>query len=138
VTFRTKGYPMVAELVDPNVIAHDATTRSVDEIARYLQETLGQQIVAYVCGLKDPKMVGQWARGKVEPRPPADLRLRQAYEAVRLVAAAYGPGTAKAWLFGSNTRLDDEAPAYLLRYAKTFDAMRLIVPTARAFVGGGF
>lgn len=129
---------MVSELVNPAVIAREATTRSISEIARYLQETLGQRVVAYVCGLRDPKMVGQWANGKVEPRSPADIRLRQAYEAVRLIADAFGPGTAKAWLFGSNTRLDDEAPAYLLRYAETYDAMRLIVPTARAFVGGGF
>lgn len=129
---------MVAELVNPTAIAREATTRSVSEIARYLQETLGQQVVAYVCGLKDPKMVGQWASGKTAPRSTASLRLRQAYEAVRLITDAYGSDTARAWLFGSNTRLDDEAPAYLLRYARTFDGMRSIVPAARAFVGGGF
>lgn len=129
---------MATELVNPSLIAREATTRSLSEIARYLQETLGQQVVAYVCGLKDPKMVGQWVSAKTQPRPPADLRLRHAYEAVRLIADAYGSGTAKAWLFGSNTRLDNEAPAYLLRYAKTFDAMRSIVPTARSFVADAF
>ncbi|MBV9279482.1 MAG: XRE family transcriptional regulator [Chloroflexi bacterium] len=129
---------MATELVDSTIIAREATTRSLSDIARYLQETLGQQIVAYVCGLKDPKMVGSWASEKAQPRPPADLRLRQAYQAVRLIADVYGPGTARAWLFGSNPRLDDEAPAYLLRYARTFDEMRLIVTAARAFVAGGF
>jgi hypothetical protein len=83
-------------------------------------------------------MVGQWARQQAQPRPPADLRLRQAYEAVRLIVETYDTDTAKSWLFGSNTRLEDEAPAYLLRHAKSFDQMRLIVPTARGFVAGGF
>ena len=129
---------MVAEYVDPDAIAHETITLPLADLARYLQRALGQQVVAYVCGLRDPKMVGQWASGRVSPRPPADLRLRQAYEAVRLIEEAYDTVTAKAWLFGTNTRLDDEAPAYLLRYATTFDAMRSIVPTARAFAGGTF
>jgi RES domain len=129
---------MVAELVDPAVIEQETATLSTSELAGYLQQVLGQRMVAYVCGLKDPKMVGQWANGKVmTPRSPGDIRLRQAYEAVRLISDAYGPDTAKSWLFGSNTRLDNEAPAYLLRYANSFDAMHLIVPTARAFAGGG-
>jgi hypothetical protein len=82
-------------------------------------------------------MVGRWAAKKGEPRSAAtDMRLRYAYEVTRLIADAYGPATARAWLFGSNTRLDDEAPAYLLRYAETPEEVRFIVPTARAFAGG--
>lgn len=129
---------MVTELEDPRIAAHEAMTLAISDIARYLQTALGQQIVAYICGLKDSKMVGRWASAKAQPRSPeVQIRLRQAYEAVRLIAEAYGPETARAWLFGSNTRLDDEAPAYVLRHAKNFDDMRLVVPTARAFVGGG-
>lgn len=115
----------------------EATLSKPPDMARYLQETLGQQITAYVCGLKDPKMVGQWAQG-APLRRSTNLRLRQAYEAVRLIAGAYDPDTAKSWLFGCNSQLDNEAPAYVLRYAETFDAMRAIVPAARSFVIGSF
>lgn len=128
---------MTVELLDPGRVEREASRCRLADMARYLQETLGQQVTAYVCGLKDPKMVGRWARGQ-KPRPPADLRLRQAYEAVRLIAGAYGPDTAKSWLFGCNSQLDNEAPAYILRYAETFDSMRAIVPTARGFVAGAF
>jgi hypothetical protein len=129
---------VVADYVDPDAIAHETITLPLADLARYLQRALGQQVVAYVCGLRDPKMVGQWASGRVSPRPPADLRLRQVYEAVRLIAEAYDIATARASLFGTNTRFDNEAPAYLVRYATTFDAMRAIVPTARAFAGDTF
>jgi hypothetical protein len=115
----------------------EATLSKLPDMARYLQETLGQQVTAYVCGLKDPKMVGHWAQG-TKPRPPADLRLRQAYEAVRLIAGIYDPETAKSWLFGCNSQLGNEAPAFVLRYAESFDAMREIVPIARGFVAGAF
>jgi hypothetical protein len=60
--------------------------------------------------------------------------LREGYQAARLLVSAYGDETAKAWFFGSNTRLDDQAPAYVLRHAKSWDEQRLIVPAARAFV----
>lgn len=125
---------MVAARVDMAAIEREASKSNSREMARYLQDTLGQRVVAYVCGLKDPKMVGRWARGTVKPSPLAALRLRQTYEAVRLLADAYGPEMASSWLFGPNTRLDDEAPAYVLRYARDFDAMRRVVPIARAFV----
>jgi hypothetical protein len=122
---------------NPEAIERATVTLPVSDVARYLQDTLGQQVVAYITGLKDPKMVGRWAANKGEPRSAAThMRLRYAYEVTRLLADAYGPETARAWLFGSNTRLDDEAPAYLLRYAETPEDIRFIVPAARALVGG--
>lgn len=128
---------MPPELLDSIHVESEASRCNQADMARYLQDTLGQQVAAYICGLRDAKMVGRWGRGR-KPRPPADLRLRQAYEAVRLIAEAYGPETAKSWLFGCNSQLDNEAPAYVLRYAENFDAMRTVVPIARGFVAGSF
>ncbi len=126
---------MVAEAINPVEVEREAITSGTDRIATYLQEMLGQKIVAYLAGLTDPKMVGAWARGESKPRSAAMFRLRYAYQAARLLTHAYGNETAQAWFFGSNHLLDDEAPAYVLRYAKTPDDLRLIVPAARAFVG---
>ena len=44
-----------------------------------------------------------------------------------------GDETAKAWLFGSNAELDSQAPAYMLRQARSWEDLRSIVPAARAF-----
>ena len=51
----------------------------------------------------------------------------------RLLIDAYGTETAKAWLTGSNVELGDQAPAYMLRTAHTWEDLRSIVPAARAF-----
>jgi hypothetical protein len=125
---------MMSLTLDPAAVQREATTQSAGEIVRYLQKTLGPQIVAYLSGLKDTKMVGLWAKG-AKPRDVAGMRLRYAYQAARLLDNAYERETARAWFFGTNTRLNDEAPAYVLRYAKTPEDVRFIVPAARAFVG---
>lgn len=116
-------------------IERAATTTPLSGVAGFLQETLGQKMTAYVAGLNDPKVVGAWVRGENSPRPPSDLRLRYAYQAVRMLAEAFDAETARAWLLGANSRLNDEAPAYILRNAQRVDDLRQFVPTARAFAG---
>lgn len=127
---------IVALALDPVEIEHEATKADIADVARYLQAHLGQKLTAYLAGVKDPKMVGKWTRGTA-PRDTAAMRLRAAFQATRMLAGAYGDNCAKAWFVGSNTRLDDEAPAWVLRYAQAPDDMRLLVPTARAFAGAG-
>jgi hypothetical protein len=112
----------------------DSTRGAISEIAAYLQGHLGQRVTAYLAGLTDPKMVGQWAAGKVHPRDLPSLRLRHAYQAARLLVEEFGDETARAWFFGTNTQLDDEAPAYLLRRAQTPEDVRPVLRAARRFV----
>jgi hypothetical protein len=50
-----------------------------------------------------------------------------------MLVETFDDETAEAWFFGSNSKLDDEAPARVLRVAQSFDEMRLIVPAAKAF-----
>jgi hypothetical protein len=116
-------------------IEREAFTTPAAKIAAFLQDHLGQKLTAYVAGLTDPKAVGSWIREENAPRQQAVLRLRCAYQIVRMLVETYDDETAKAWLFGSNTRLNDEAPAYLLRNAASPDDLRQLVPTARAFAG---
>jgi hypothetical protein len=123
--------------LDPSfrqTIEHEATTQTISRIAEYLQEHLGQKITAYLSGVEHAKTVGSWISGDSDPRDPAKTRLRYAYQAARFLIEAYDAETAKAWFFGSNTLLDDEAPAYVLRRASTPDELRLIIPAARKLV----
>jgi hypothetical protein len=123
-------------VLDPTQLNDEATRLGVDEIARYLQEQLGQRLTAYLAGVTDPKMVGRWAAGRAQPRDEREMRLRDAFQATRMVAEAFGSTTAKAWWVGSNTRLDDRAPAAVVRHATEPDALRFVVPAARSFAGG--
>jgi hypothetical protein len=115
-------------------VEHEAVTGKIGDLAAYLQEHLGQKMTAYLSGLDHSKTVGLWVAGKSEPRDLPSMRLRYAYQATRILTDAYDDETARAWFFGSNTRLDDEAPAYLLRHGTRPDDVRLIIPAAYAFV----
>jgi len=123
-------------VLDPTHVSEEATRLPVDAVATYLQQQLGQKLTAYLAGVNDPKMVGRWAAGKAQPRDEREMRLRDAFKATRMLVEAFGAQTAKAWWVGSNTRLDDRAPAAVVRHAADPEAMRFVVPAARAFAGG--
>jgi hypothetical protein len=104
----------VAEKLD-----RDATTLPTAEIAGYLQDQLGQRIAAHLVGLRDAKQIGRYRKSNgPSPNQTTDLRLREGYKIVRMIAGAFDADTAKAWLFGTNTRLDDAAPIDVLRAAR--------------------
>jgi hypothetical protein len=56
--------------------------------------------------------------------------------AVQLVVDAYDARTARAWLLGSNGRLGDEVPVWLMRHAETPGDLRLVAEAARVFSEG--
>jgi hypothetical protein len=122
----------MSPVVDVETIEHDSITASIAEVVGYLKEHVGQQVVAYLAGLENPKMLGRWQEG-TEPRAAARMRLRYAYQAVRMLIETYDDQTAEAWLFGSNTKLDDNAPAWVLRRATKVDELRLLIPAVKAF-----
>ena len=119
----------------PEQVSEEAARLPVNEIAAFLQQHLGQRMTAYISGVTDPKMVSRWIAGRNTPRDESKMRLREGYQVVRLLVGAYGDETAKAWLFGSNARLDDQAPAYVLRHASNWEDLRFVVPAARMFAG---
>jgi hypothetical protein len=123
-------------VLDPTHVSEEATRLGIDAVATYLQQQLGQKLTAYVAGVTDPKMVGRWAAGKAQPRDEREMRLRDAFKATRMLVEAFGAQTAKAWWVGSNTRLDDRAPAAVVRQAQDPEELRFVVPAARAFAGG--
>jgi hypothetical protein len=120
-----------------DAIARSSVLAEPPEMARYLQTHLGQQLTAYLAGLRDQKTVGQWARGNARPPALTRERLRVAYAATKLFVRIYGDDPARGWFFGANASLDDRSPASMLRDAETPDELATIVPLARAFVRGG-
>ena len=110
----------------------DAATLSVREIASYLQDTVGQRIAAAIAGLSDAKQIGRYARPDgPDPRGMTDRRLREGYKVVRMLVDAYDDKTARAWLFGTNTRLDDRAPVEVLGEAESTADFASVVQAAR-------
>lgn len=116
------------------VLEREATVRPLSDVAAYLQETLGQRMTAHLAGLEHAKQIGRYVRGDAKPRSElVDRRLREGYKVVRMLADAYDADTAKAWLFGTNTRLDDRAPIDVLGLATRSDELAAVVRAARQF-----
>ncbi|MDQ3896901.1 MAG: hypothetical protein M3326_06575 [Actinomycetota bacterium] len=114
--------------------AHRASvTMSIADMASFLQDALGQKLVAYIAGVSDFKAVGRWAQGSRTPQPAATDRLRCAYQVFQLLQAHESPHTVRAWFVGLNPQLGDESPATAIRDGAFKDAL----VAARAFLTGG-
>jgi hypothetical protein len=124
--FKTNGLP--------EQVSAEAARLPIAEITRFLREHLGGRMTAYISGVNDPKMVNRWIVGRSTPRPQPQSRLRESYQAARLLVSVYGDETARAWFNGSNAQLEDQAPAFVLRKARNWEDLRRVVPAARAFV----
>jgi len=110
----------------------EATTLPVSEIAGYLQEHLGQRIAAHLAGLTDVKQLGRYIRPDgPSPRQQTDLRMREGYKVTRMISDAFDDSTVRAWLFGTNTRLDDRAPIGVLRKATEPEEFAEVLRAAR-------
>jgi hypothetical protein len=110
----------------------EAATLSIRDISAYLQESVGQRVAATMAGLSDAKQIGRYAReGGPQPHGATERRLREGYKIVRMLIDAYDGKTARAWLFGTNTRLDDRAPIEALGAAIDTAEFTLVVRAAR-------
>lgn len=118
-------------------LEHQASALRAGEIAEYLQGQLGQRMAAYLVGLGDSRQIGRYARGTSRPSDASDRRMREGYKAVRMIVDAYDDRTAKAWLFGTNSRLDDEAPIDVLAAAEDSESFKAVIRAARQFASFG-
>ncbi len=108
------------------------------EVAGYLQKHLGQKLTAFLAGVGDPKTVGRWASGRIQPAFTREVRLRSAYDAARLLVEQIGDETARTWFLGTSSFLDYTAPAVVLHDATTPEECRYIVPTAISFLESAY
>lgn len=114
-------------------VEREAMLQPVGELAAYLQQTLGQRMAAHLAGLDHAKQIGRYVRGEANPRELVARRILEGYKIVRMLVDAYDGTTAKAWLFGTNTRLDDRAPIDVLSLGSTGEDFTAVVRAARQF-----
>jgi hypothetical protein len=102
-------------------------------IATYLRRYLGADVTAYLSGSENVADVSRWVSGEAEPAPLPAGRLRYGYETIRPIVDRYDGDTAKAWLFGTNPWLRDEAPVYVLRHSDCPEVWQKVVGAAQDF-----
>jgi len=105
----------------------------IKDVARYLQEALGQKLVAYLANVNDNKRVGRWSQGDQAPRIEAERRLRAAFQIFHLLLSEESPHVIRAWFIGMNPQLDDDSPVQAIHDGRLKDALA----AAKAFVAGG-
>lgn len=106
---------------------------SVAEVAAFLQDNLGQRLVAHMTDTKDYRQAGRWAAGEHAPRSRAEAKLRAALQVFKFLQEAESPHVIRAWFAGMNPHLDDRPPVDVLRDGELRDVMA----AARAFRSGG-
>lgn len=112
-----------------------APARSLTEITNYLITTVGQRTAAAIAGLHDVEQLARYTRdSNPESNDVEELRLREGYKIVRILIDAYDATTARAWLFGTNSRLDDRSPIDVLRQATNPGDLTPVVKAAREIV----
>jgi hypothetical protein len=81
-----------------------------------LRGRLGLHITAYLAGATDPQQIAAYTRG-ADIHDLHTRRLHEGYRVVQTIEATYDTTTAKASLFGTNSRLADRAPIGVIAHA---------------------
>lgn len=107
------------------------------ELVTRLRDVLGAKLVAYLGSVQETRAVRQWAEGSRTPSQEVMNRLRMVYRVAVLLQEKDSTTVVQAWFQGMNPRLDDVAPARLLREGDLEQAGPKILAAARAFAAAG-
>jgi hypothetical protein len=112
--------------------AHDhAMGISIHSVVGELAELLGATTVAVIGGVTETRAVHQWMNDRVPQRPHV---LRFALQIASMIASVAERDVARAWFHGSNPRLGDRSPMFVLRDHKLAEVQFEMLAAARAFV----
>lgn len=114
-------------------VHRESVVTSVSDVASFLQETLGQKLVAHMVGVSNPKTVGKWASGESAPRSAHEDALRSVHQISLLLLTKESRHTVRAWFLGMNPQLNDLSPANVIADGRYGD----VLAAAKAFLAGG-
>jgi excisionase family DNA binding protein len=114
-------------------LSETSVESGISDVVGYLQEVLGQKLVAHIAGVSDLRTVARWSAGGRTPRAEHEQRLRCAYQTFHLLLAEESPSTVRAWFLKLNPQLDDQSPAQSIREGNFRD----VLDAAKEFLAGG-
>ena len=127
-----------ATLARGDLRAYEDSVRLSDaQLVDQLRQILGARLVAYLGSVRETRAVRQWAEGTRSPSEVVLNRLRLAYRVAALLREKDAGPVVQAWFQGMNPRLDDVAPARLLRSEDLEAAGPKVLAAARAFAAAG-
>lgn len=113
------------------VDAHEhAMSLPIREVVKELVELLGATTVAAIGGVQETRAVNEWLTSRLPQRPNV---LRFTLQIATMIAAGTDRELARAWFHGTNPRLDDGVPAYMLRDRPLAEIQSQLIAAARGF-----
>ncbi len=127
----------MASLPKPDLIAYRASLRMpTSQLVEQLADILGRKLIAYICNVKDVRVVDRWIAGGTIYGSAAD-KLRLAFQVARTLRNYESATVVQAWMTGINPELDDQSPLRLLRDGQPEQIAPELLRAARAFIAGG-
>ncbi|GAC1400737.1 MAG: hypothetical protein NVS2B8_21880 [Vulcanimicrobiaceae bacterium] len=114
---------------DNDAHAH-AMSLPISDVVRELVDLLGATTVAVIGGVTETRAVQQWMSGR---EPQRQHLLRFTLQIATMIATAVDREVAQAWFHGSNPRLGDQAPMFVLRNEPLAEVQGKLLEAARAF-----
>lgn len=92
----------------------------IDKIRDHLEDSIGKKLTSYIVGFdkKDNDY---------------KTKLACAFRVVSMFEYAFDKETAKSWLLGKNSRLQDQSPAYAIRNGTGIDDYHPVIVAAMVF-----
>lgn len=106
----------------------------IAEVVHELTDLLGATTVAVIGGVQETRAVQQWMSGR-EPQRPHVLRF--ALQIAVMMGTPKDGEMVRAWFHGSNPRLGDDVPMFLLRDRPLTEIQAPLLAAARAFAKRG-
>ncbi len=110
--------------------SHDFFHTPISEILVYLEKYFGRRFVVYV-GRTD--LTFNLLASEKHLDIHTEMRIRFTYKIAKMMISLYEKETTKSWFFGTNGMLNDEGPAYVIRHARSLDALKEVVASAEHF-----
>jgi hypothetical protein len=112
----------------------EARDLSIPEVVVRLRSTVGVRLVAYIGGVNTTSYVTAWADAHQAPNHEAEMRLRTALHAMRILQQRWDPITIQAWFKGMNPELGDNSPAREIRNGRPGIDRAVIVAAKAAMI----
>ena len=121
----------------PDLAAYEQAARlPFAAVVDRLTDLLGAKLVAYLAGVRETRVVRDWAGGVADAHAPIPQRLRLALQVAMLIAQHDSARVVQAWFQGLNPQLEDRSPARLLREGDLHEVGPEVLSAARVFTSG--
>jgi hypothetical protein len=123
-----------AALERPQTLDEGVLGMELPAVVSELVAHLGGPNVAIIGGVSKTSLVAEWMRGGRPKSEDRAMRLRLALRLALIVGSRFSDESVRAWFWGANQRLDDEAPIAVIADLPLRKIQKDLLGAARGFV----